>query len=127
MGMINGSIIVLDASLKPVTKRSDRRGKAIQCAKFSPDDSVLAVGAHDSQVITYDVKNNFKPMKRMKGCSSAIEHMDFTADGSQLMIQSKAYEVLFYDVQTGVMNGHGASNLKDTPFESWTCTMGWPT
>ena len=113
MGMINGSFIVLDASLKPVTKRSERRGKAIQCMKFSPDDSYLAVGAHDMQVITYDVKNNFKPLKRMKGSSSAIEHMDFTADSQNLMIQSKAYEVLFYNVATGVRNNSGASNLKD--------------
>jgi len=80
MGMINGSFIVLDSALKPVTKRSDRRGKAIQCIKFSPDDSVLAVGAHDMQVCTYDVRNAFKPLKRMKGCSSTIEHIDFTAD-----------------------------------------------
>lgn len=86
MGMINGSFIVLDASLKPVTKRSERRGKAIQCMRFSPDDSILAVGAHDMQVITYDAKNNFKPLKRLKGSSSAIEHMDFTADGQNLMI-----------------------------------------
>jgi WD40 repeat protein len=55
MGMINGSFIVLDDQLKAVTKRADRRGKAIQCISFSPDDSVCAVGAHDSMIFTYSV------------------------------------------------------------------------
>jgi len=127
MGMINGSFIVLDNMLKPVTKRSDRRGKAIQCIKFSPDDAVCAVGAHDMQICTYDVKTKFKPLKRMKGCSSTIEHMDFTADSAHIMVQSKAYEVLFYNVASGAMEGSGASNLKDAAWDSWTCTVGWPT
>ena len=101
LGLLNGQFIVLDDQLKAVTKRADRRGKAIQCIKFSPSDAVCAVGAHDMAVFTYDVAAKFKPLKKMRGCSSTIEHIDFSLDGNQLMVQSKAYEVLFYDVGTG--------------------------
>jgi WD40 repeat protein len=49
--------------------------------KFSPDDSLLAVGAHDSMVFTYDVANKFAPKHKMRGNSSAITHIDFTLSG----------------------------------------------
>ena len=86
LGLLNGQFIVLDSDLKAVTKRADRRGKAIQCSKFSPNDAICAVGAHDQAIFTYDVAQKFKPLKKMRGSSSTIEHMDFSLDGSQLMI-----------------------------------------
>ena len=39
-------------------------------------------------VFTYDVEAKFKPLKKMRGCSSAIYHIDFSVDGSQLLVQS---------------------------------------
>jgi WD40 repeat protein len=125
MGMINGSFIVLDNALKPVTKRADRRGKAIQCIKFNPDDSICAVGAHDSMIFTYDVKQKFKPLKKLRGSSSTIEHLDWTESGQTLLIQSKAYELLYYNGASGKREPGGASANKDEQWASWSCTLGW--
>jgi len=68
-GFINGTMLVLDASFGAVTKRRDRAGKAIQCIKFSPNDEICAAGGHDQLIMTYDVKNNFKPLKKLRGHS----------------------------------------------------------
>jgi WD40 repeat protein len=52
-------VIVLDAKMTPVVKRTDRHGMAITCIKFSPNDLVLAVGANDMVVTIHDVNNKF--------------------------------------------------------------------
>jgi len=69
--------------------------------KFSPDDSILAVGAHDSMVFTYDVANKFAPKHKMRGNSSTITHIDFSLNGEYIMTNSLSYEILFYSTQTG--------------------------
>jgi hypothetical protein len=41
-------MLALDDNFSALSKRRDReRGQAIQCLKFSPDDTVLAAGGHD--------------------------------------------------------------------------------
>jgi microtubule-associated protein-like 6 len=48
LGFINGTMLALDDNFSALSKRRDReRGQAIQCLKFSPDDTVLAAGGHD--------------------------------------------------------------------------------
>lgn len=126
IGFINGQFIVLDSNFKPIVKRRDRAGKAIQVIKFSPDDTVCAMGAHDGFIITYNVENKFKPMKKLKGHHSTITHLDFSLDGSNLMSNCTSYEILFWDVGSGKQITGGASQFKDEPWASWTCTLGWP-
>jgi WD40 repeat protein len=79
LGFNNGQIMVLDINFNAITKRCDKReGKAISQIKFSPNDAVCAVGAMDSNIFTYDVKQKFKPMKRLRGHHSRITHLDFS-------------------------------------------------
>jgi len=48
IGLDNGTLVVLDSTtFRPVSKKGGRPGKAIQVIKFSPDDSIMAVGGHD--------------------------------------------------------------------------------
>jgi len=83
------------------------------------------VGAHDSMIFTYDAKNNFKPLKKLKGHPSTIAHFDFSLDGNYLMSNCTSYNILF-DVKAGRHNPSGASALRDEQWETWTCTLGWP-
>ena len=36
-----------------------------------------------------------------------------------------SYEVLYYDAMTGEHNTHGASDLKEERWNTWTCVWGW--
>ena len=86
----------------------------------------MAVGAHDSSIITYNVANNFKPMKRIKSHHSTITHLDFTMDSESLMSNCTSYEILYHSVADGKQITGGASQLKDERWASWSCTLGWP-
>ena len=68
--------------------------------KFSPDDSLLAVGDHDSMVFTYEVANKFAPKHKMRGNLSKITLIDFSLNGQYLMTNNLSYEILFYSTQT---------------------------
>ena len=37
-----------------------------------------------------------------------------------------AYELLFFNTETGKQEGYGASNTKDDDWASWTAVLGWP-
>lgn len=65
-------------------------------------------------------------MKRLKGHTSTITHLDFTQDSEHIMSNCKAYEILFFSVADGKQETGGASQLKDHDWASWTCTLGWP-
>lgn len=99
---------MLDANFAVVIVRKDRK-EAISEIKFSPDNSICAVGAHDSMIFTYDAKNNFKPLKKLRKHHSTITHIDFSLDGQSLMSNCTSYEILFFDVMAGRQNPGGAS------------------
>ena len=109
LGFLNGTMLVLDSNFGAVTKRRDRAGKAIQCIKFSPNDEICAAGGHDQLIMTYDAKNNFKPLKKLRGHSTTIWQMDFSLDSQNLVSDG----LLFFDIATGKHNPRGASALKN--------------
>ena len=115
----------MDAAFSQLAMRKDRK-EAIQEIKFSPNDAICAVGAHDSMIFTYDVKQNFKPLKKMRGHPSTISHFDFSLDGNVLMSNCTSYNILFFDVNAGKHNPSGASGNRNEAWSTWTCTLGWP-
>jgi WD40 repeat protein len=83
--------------------------KAISEIKFNGDNSILAVGAHDQMIFLYSVNNNFKPLRKLKGHSSTILHIDFSMDGKLLKSVCQAYEILFFSIDNAKNIGFGAS------------------
>ena len=69
--------------------------------KFSPDDSLLAVGDPESMMFTYDVANKFAPEHKMRDNLSTITLIDFSLNDQYLMTNNFSYEILFYSTQTG--------------------------
>ena len=126
VGMTNGKLQIFDSEFNIIRERNDRKGKAIQVLKYSPDNTKLAVGGHDSQICVYDVNRNYAPIKRIKSHHSTITHLDFSEDSSALMSNCTSYEILFHDMSTCKQVTSGASNYKNEQWASWSCTLGWP-
>lgn len=56
IGYTNGAlhVLMLEQNFSMKANKKDRK-EAISEIKFSPNDTICAVGAHDSCIITYDV------------------------------------------------------------------------
>ena len=52
--------------------------------------------------------------------------MDVSRDSCYLQSTCGAYELLFWDLNSGKQMTSGASMLKDERWQSWTCNLGWP-
>lgn len=97
----------------------------IQELKFSPDGSRIAIGSHDNKIYIYTVPN-FQKKFVMNKHSSFITHLDWSEDGNFLHSNCGAYELLFWDANSGKQITSGATQLKDERWQTWTCVLGWP-
>ncbi len=100
--------------------------QSISAIKFSPDGSMLAVGARDNSIYLYSVAQQFKPKAKFAKHNAGILDFDFTVDGKYLQSTCSAYELLFSNSATGVQLTNGASFLADQTWATYTCTLGWP-
>lgn len=98
----------------------------IEVMHYSPDNSKLAVGSHDNNVYIYDVGQGYKIVHILKGHSSFITALDWSADGSAIHTTSGDYELLFWDVNSGKQETAGATKFADEHWSQWSCPLGWP-
>lgn len=101
IGYINGQVTVLDSKTFGIKAVRRDRKKEISEIKFNPQVTIMAVGAHDQMILTYNVANKFKPLKKLRGHSSTILHIDFSESGDILKSVCQGYEILFFDVKKG--------------------------
>ena len=110
--------------------------------RFSPSGHMLGVGSHDKRFYAYKVTpgalgDTFKKEKYVfNKHSSAVLHIDFTADGKFVQSTCQAGELLFSDPETGkqetsatkLAEYHGVVEDSDKLryFETQTCVLGWP-
>ena len=121
---LEGAYIVFRAS-DLVASHQARDARAwISDVKFSPDGQTLAVGSHDKKVYLYNTVD-FSAKAKCRKSTSAINHLDFSADSVFLQTNDSSYELLFYDAETGVQQV-SATAMKDVEWHTWTCTLGWP-
>ena len=128
VGMNDGSFMILDE--KSLEKIAHKRGRGlsqwVQDLKFSPLDPILAVSTHDNFIDLWEYEgSNFTMIHRLRGHNSFITHIDWSSDGINLQSNCGAYELLFWDSREGTQVTD-ASSLKDTAWDTWTCTLGWP-
>jgi len=120
-------------SLNEVSFRRDFR-EPISDVKFSPDSSMIAAGSSDDTIAIYGCELNIddrqratcslKPLHRLRGHSSYITHLDWSRDGQLLRSTCGAYELLYWNVETGKQ--HLAPNTADMSFQSEQCPLGFP-
>ncbi len=96
----------------------------ISCVKFSPDGSTLAAGSRDNSVYVYSVNQQFRRKAKFSKHNAGISQFDFTADGKFLQSNCSGYEILFSDANSGAQITDGATKLLDSPWDTWTCTLG---
>ena len=77
----------------------NKQSPMIQDLKFSPNDELLAVACHDSKIYIYDKKMKLKAV--CTASTSAVTHIDWSADSQSLHSNDLSYEVLYYDAATG--------------------------
>ncbi|EAR94225.2 HELP domain protein (macronuclear) [Tetrahymena thermophila SB210] len=125
VGFKDGSIRLYDSNLSQQVYTKQAK-EWISDLKFSPDGSMLAAGSHDNAIYIHlmnDLKQKVRPLKKH---SSYITHIDFSLDGNNLHSNCGAYELLFWDVNTGKQIPSGATQFRDEKWVSWTATLGWP-
>jgi microtubule-associated protein-like 6 len=124
VGLFSGRVEIFDSDLNEKIKGISVCREWIQDLKYSPDKKHLAVSSHDNHIYIFDRKTYMRTAI-MKGHSSYITHIDFSANSKYLQTNCGAYELLFWDVRSGKQI-KSASSLRDERWETWTCTLGWP-
>ena len=94
--------------------------------KFSPDQKYLAVSSHDKNVYVFAFPK-IEPHCTFSASASFVSHLDWSADSRFLRTNDGAYEILYYDVSTEKQDPSGASNLRDTEWQTATCPITWGT
>ncbi len=68
--------------------------------KYSPDESMLAVGSHDNNIYIYKVQGTeYKLQGKLAGHNSFITNFDWSKDSSFIQSNCGAYELLFFDTK----------------------------
>lgn len=69
--------------------------------KFSPDGKTLAVASHDNAIYLFNFDTMKKKCKKLNKHSSYITAFDFSEDGDNIRSTCGAYELLFWDINSG--------------------------
>jgi microtubule-associated protein-like 6 len=135
VGCKDGTVRLVDLQSGKQVKVFKPRKRWIQAIRFSPDDSLLAVGSHDSKISVFSVKNPqkshdsvpvFSRLSNLKKHRAFITHLDFSSDGRYIHSNCGGYELLFFDCYTGEQLTSGATMLRDETWHTWSCILGWP-
>lgn len=71
------------------------------------------------------ISNKLKPFANINvGLTSALTHLDWDTNSSQIVANSQAYELKFCSVEgKSVLR---ASSCSEVDWSSWTCQIGFP-
>merc|ERR1711871_480849 len=125
VGLHSGRVEIFDGQLCECVKGISVCSEWIQDIKYSPfPGRRLAVSSHDNNIYIFDRKS-YTRTAVLRGHSSYITHIDFSSDDRYLQSNCGAYELLFWDLDKGKQI-KSSSSLRDTAWDTWTCTIGWP-
>eukprot|EP00276_Gloeochaete_wittrockiana_P019624 CAMPEP_0184336236 /NCGR_PEP_ID=MMETSP1089-20130417/4606_1 /TAXON_ID=38269 ORGANISM="Gloeochaete wittrockiana, Strain SAG46.84" /NCGR_SAMPLE_ID=MMETSP1089 /ASSEMBLY_ACC=CAM_ASM_000445 /LENGTH=666 /DNA_ID=CAMNT_0026661207 /DNA_START=116 /DNA_END=2113 /DNA_ORIENTATION=- len=119
-----GFVVLLGSTLAAVQQRKERKME-VSDIKYSPDNSRLAVASHDMTIDIYAVHSSYRRIGTCKGHSSFITHIDWSEDSRYLMSNSGDYELLYWDAENATQIADTVS-MRDVPWCSYTCVLGWP-
>lgn len=128
IGHNDGHLTVLEdiSALDSIVHQSQEPKEWIETMSYSPDGRKLAVGSHDNYIYIYDVSDGYRMKHKLIGHSSFIIALDWTVDSTAVHTNCGAYELLFFDVNTGRQIKDGATRFRDEPWATWTAKLGWP-
>lgn len=132
----DGSIATPESKLVRLTALRETM-RDITDVKFSPNMKMLAAGTREDLIEVYHCKfldaTHLKPasfslrhIRRLRGHSSAITHIDWSSDNRLLQSNCGAYEILYWDVKAGTQLLSAQDSLEaDTAWSSHTCVLGF--
>jgi WD40 repeat protein len=128
---------VYDTSFAEAVHRRDCK-EDIGDVKFSPNGKMLAVASHDGFIDIYSIRYKqgnlqaahgdicVKYLKRLRGHSSAVLHIDWSEDNRLLQSTCGANEILYWDVAEGKQLLSSNDCIEgDTNWESESCHLGF--
>jgi len=82
-----------------------------QCAAYSPDETMLAIGSHDCHVYIYkiDDEGKYSFYCQFKGSTIFITALDWSADSKFIRTNDGAHELLFYSIEDKSQDTHGST------------------
>jgi WD40 repeat protein len=95
----------------------------IEAIQYSPCGEYLAVGSHDNKIYIYD--KGYKLIAKCAKSSSFITSIDWSTDSTTIQTVDGAYELLFFNAQSGTQETGGASAHRDEQWATWTARLGW--
>mmetsp|Transcript_3035 Transcript_3035/g.4634 ORF Transcript_3035/g.4634 Transcript_3035/m.4634 type:complete len:1138 (-) Transcript_3035:82-3495(-) len=123
-------------SLHEIESRKDCL-EDISDIKFSPNGKMLAVGSHDNYIDIYATNItpptltelatcSIRQLKRLRGHTSYITHLDWSIDNKFIRSTCGAYELLFWDVTSGKQSLSSFDTLEaDASWHTSTCILGF--
>jgi WD40 repeat protein len=96
--------------------------------KVSPDGSRCVFGTHGGlsyiEIVGIDSSGNLSYLKKLsKNLTSALLHVDWTSDGTSIVVNSQSYDLQFFDVDGDCPIR--ASSTKTWKYHTWTNKLGW--
>ena len=86
---------------------------------------MLAAGSHDNNIYVYNVDEDYEKKCTLRAHNSYITSVDWSQDSSVIRSVCGAYELLFFDVESGTQDTGGASATVDTQWATSTAKFGW--
>jgi WD40 repeat protein len=126
VGLNNGEVhIHSDVNTLKLVKKIHNAKEWIEVIQYSPDGTKCAVGSHDNKIYIYD-STDYNLLATCSKHNSFITALDWSTDSNSIMSICGAYELLFFDANTGQQKTGGATELRDEKWASFTVKLGWP-
>jgi len=122
IGFLRGSIALIDYETFTVKYEKKHRQEQVAAIAFSPNGQLLGVGSWDQMVELIDLES--KNSHAMKGHTSSVTHLSFSEDSKFLMTNSRDYEILFWNTETG--KRVDKSITADVKWWDFQCILGFP-
>ncbi|XP_043284108.1 echinoderm microtubule-associated protein-like 2 isoform X5 [Venturia canescens] len=137
VGCVSGKWLAIDSGTRELYTHHSDGSEPLQVVSFSPNGTLLALGSRDNHIYIYQVNEDAtkysrvgrclpKRIRRPRGHSSFITHLDWSVDGQYLRSNSGDYELLYWN--PGICRQiPQASNLRDVDWATHTCVISFET
>mmetsp|Transcript_14846 Transcript_14846/g.16552 ORF Transcript_14846/g.16552 Transcript_14846/m.16552 type:complete len:723 (+) Transcript_14846:49-2217(+) len=97
----------------------------IEVLAYSPCGTMLAAGSHDNNIYIYDVEDDYSLKATCQAHNSYVTSVDWSEDSTSIRSVCGAYELLFFDSESGQQDPSGASANTDTIWATNSAKFGW--
>jgi microtubule-associated protein-like 6 len=118
----DGAFVILSRRDLTVMHEGRDSKQLISCISFSPDGGTLAVGSYDRSVYLYNT-TDWASIGKCRGHKGRVMHLDFSCDNKNIQSTDDVGELLFWETSTAEQRT--ARSMKDTQWQTQTCTFGW--